>query len=168
MKVFTDYLPVPAGGMGLRWKADGTGLENYEITTDFVLRVVRFVRVAHDAAAPTLTGGVPGDDWRGGAFATPPVAGNGGVLLGSWPANPDFATYDFYQFSAEVDTASAAAIAWTNDGKRDNAESAGLNGRVVGAGGAGRAGDRSGGGNGSAARDNDAGDSASAECAGGD
>ena len=128
LKVFTDYLPVPSGGMGLRWKADGSGLENYEITTDFVLRVVRFVRVAHDAAAPTLTGGVPGDSWRGGAFATPPVAGNGGVLLGSWPANPDFATYDFYQFSAEVDTASAAAIMWANNGKRDNANPPDLTG----------------------------------------
>ena len=128
LKVFTDYLPVPSGGMGLRWKADGTGLENYEITTDFVLRVVRFVRVAHDAAAPTLTGGVPGDNWRGGAFATPPVAGNGGTLLGSWPATPDYATYDYYQFSAEVDTASAAAIVWANNGKRDNANPPDLTG----------------------------------------
>ena len=119
-KVFTDWLPAPAGGMGLRWKADGSGLENYEISTDFVLRVVRFVRVVHDAAAPTLTGGVPGDNWRGGAFTTPPVAGGGGTLLGSWPATPDYAAYDYYQFSAEVDTASEAAIVWANNGKRDN------------------------------------------------
>ena len=120
LKVFTDYLPAPSGGMGLRWKSDGTGLENYEISSDVVLRVVRFVRVAHNAAAPTLTGGTPGNSWRGGAFTTPPTAGNGGTLLGSWPASPNYDTYDYYQFSAEVDTSSAAAIVWTNEGKRDD------------------------------------------------
>ena len=122
LKVFTDYLPVPSGGMGLRWKADGSGLENYEINNEVIIPVVRFVRVGHGSAAPTLTGGIPGSGWRGGAFTTLPVAANtngDALYLGSaWPAVPNEAMYDYYQFRALVPTGSEEAIVWMAEGKR--------------------------------------------------
>ena len=123
LKVFTDYLPAPSGGMGLRWKADGSGLENYEITNDVVIPIVRFVRVGHGSAAPTLTGGTPGSGWRGGVFATQPVAANtdgDALYLGAmWPAAPDEDAYDYYQFRALIDTANlSAAVVWAAEGKR--------------------------------------------------
>ena len=110
---------VPEGKLRVR-KTDGTE-EDFSGGT-FASPAFRYVRVAHGAAAPTLTGGTPGKDWRGGAFETEPVAGNGGTLLGSWPAAPDWNAYDYYEFRADVDTASDAAIVWANHGKRDGAE----------------------------------------------
>ena len=107
----------------MRWNAAGTMLENYEITNDVVIPIVRFVRVGHGSAAPTLTGGTPGSGWRGGVFATQPVAANtdgDALYLGAaWPANPDEDTYDYYQFRALIDTANlSAAVVWAAEGKR--------------------------------------------------
>ena len=119
LEILTGPFVVPDGELKIR-KTDGT-LEDFS-GGSFASPAFRFVRVAHGAAAPTLTGGTPGKDWRGGAFETEPVAGNGGVLLGSWPAAPDYAANDYYEFRADVNTASDAAIVWVNHGKRDGAE----------------------------------------------
>ena len=62
---FLSDVIVPEGKLKVR-KADGT-LEDFT-GGSFASPAFRYVRVAHGAAAPTLAGGTPGKDWRGGAF----------------------------------------------------------------------------------------------------
>ena len=65
---FLSDVIVPEGKLKIR-KADGT-LEDFS-GGSFASPAFRYVRVAHGVAAPTLAGGTPGKDWRGGAVLKP-------------------------------------------------------------------------------------------------